>query len=267
MNAVLEGQEVTFDEARDDILAEMALDQARRMVLEAAPNIEDLLAGGATLEQVATEAGMELGQIDVDATTQDGIAAYSGFREAALAVQPGDFAELAELDDGGLFALRLDELRAPAPIPLDEARDDVATAWRAAETQRRLVVLAGELLAKLDAGDTLETLGLVVTRHEDTQRSAFIEGLPDAVIDTAFETAQGKHAMVEAAGVHLIRVDAVTPSDTGNADTARLRDMVDQQAAQGLAGDMLTSFVTALQSEAGVTFNTAAINAVHAQMR
>lgn len=267
MNAILPGQETTFEEARQDLESEVALDRARRLVLDRSAGIEDALAGGATLEEIAGEAGMEIGKIDVDATTEEGIAAYAAFREAALAVQEGDYPELKELEDGGVFALRLDELRAPAPIPMADVREDVTASWRVAETQKRLAALAAEYLEKLQNGATLEGLGLVVTRHAKAGRGKFVEGLPTAVVEKVFSTEEGGHAVVEAEGVHLIRVDAVTASDPADPEVAALRASVETQLRQAIANDIYTAYLTALQTEAGIVLNASAIEAVHAQMR
>ncbi|WP_343116962.1 peptidylprolyl isomerase [Ostreiculturibacter nitratireducens] len=267
MNAILSAQETTYEEAREDLEAELALDRARRLVLERSAPIEDELAGGATLEEIAKEPGMEFGTVEFDATVEDGIAGYKAFREAALAAEVGDYPDLAELEDGGVFSLRLDEIRAPAPIPLDEIRDDVVASWKAVETQKRLVALAEDYLAQLQNGATLEGLGLVVSQHTDAGRDTFIAGLTPQFISRVFETEEGAHAVVDANGVHLIRVDAVRQSDAADADVAALRASIDQQVRQSIANDIYAGYVMALQAEAGISLNPTAVEAVHAQMR
>ncbi len=267
MNAILAAQEVTFEAARPELETTVALDRARRQILDQSADIEDLLAGGATLEEVAAEAGMTLGKISLDATTEDDIAAYSGFREVALAVTVADYPTLAELDDGGIFALRLDAIHAPAPIPLEDVRADVVTAWTKAETTRQLVLRGDEMLAALAAGATLESLGLVVTRHDGLTRQAFVEGLPAPTLAQAFALPTGGHAVVEADGVHLVRVDSVTVADPADPDVVALRGSIDTQVARTLAEDIRAAYVAALQAEAGVSLNPTAIEAVHAQLR
>src|SRR5690606_36501056 len=63
MNAILNAQEVPFEEARDELRAELASDTARRAIVDQLENFDDLLAGGATLEEMAAETPMELGTI------------------------------------------------------------------------------------------------------------------------------------------------------------------------------------------------------------
>lgn len=148
MNAILEPVDIPFDQAIPELRGEAGLDRARRRIEDLGMQLDDLLAGGATLEELAAETDMELGRIEWDAsmTPEHGsIAGYPAFREAAAAVSEQDFPEVRELDDGGLFILQLDEIVPPSLIPLDEVRDRVAEDWKASETHRRLLALADEL--------------------------------------------------------------------------------------------------------------------------
>jgi len=114
MNAILAAQETTFDEAKETLSAEMRTDAARRAISARIEEIDDLLASGAELEEVAQEAKMDIATIDyIPTETPEGIAAYPDFREAAEALQEGDFPEAILLDDGALVALRLDEVVPP----------------------------------------------------------------------------------------------------------------------------------------------------------
>ncbi|MFW5881237.1 MAG: SurA N-terminal domain-containing protein, partial [Roseicyclus sp.] len=64
VNAVLEATETPFEEARDQLREELADEAARRAIADMREEIDDLLASGATLEELAETTEMELGQID-----------------------------------------------------------------------------------------------------------------------------------------------------------------------------------------------------------
>jgi peptidyl-prolyl cis-trans isomerase D len=83
-----------------------------------------MLAGGASLDELAQETPMELGRIDWSEDSFDNIAAYAAFRDAAAAVTEDDFPETAFLEDGSLFAMRVDEVLPPRPEPFEDARDE-----------------------------------------------------------------------------------------------------------------------------------------------
>ena len=132
MNAVLAAQETTFDQARVALAAEAQQDAARRAIADKVEAIDDLLASGATLEEVAKEQGMTIATIDyaAGADDNDAIAGYTDFRDAAAKLAQGDFAEAVILDDGGVVAMRLDAVVPPTPVPFADVRDKVATAAR-----------------------------------------------------------------------------------------------------------------------------------------
>ncbi|WP_347313293.1 peptidylprolyl isomerase [Defluviimonas sp. SAOS-178_SWC] len=267
MNGILDAQEVTFDEARDDLSAEAATDKARRMVADKSDGIEDLLASGATLEEVAKETGMELGEIAFSTGTEDGIAAYTAFRDAAAAATTDDFPTLTPLDDGGVFALRLDGIDPPALRPLDEVRDQAAAAWKVKETHDRLLKHAEEVQAKLAGGATLEGTGLVTTRFDGFARGGFIADTPTAVGEKAFALDDGGSAVVDDSGrVLLVAVNAVHAADPTSDEVVRTREALEAQFGQSLAQDMFQLFTQAIEGEAGIRLDAAAINAVHAQM-
>ena len=267
VNAILAAQEVTLDEAREELTRSIALDRARRLILDQAGGIEDLLAGGATLEDLADEAGMTLGTIDMTPQMQDGIAAYTAFRQAAAAAQEGDYPELFELEDGGAAAVRLEGVIAPAPIAFEDVRDTVAADWVAAETRKALIALAEEHKAALDGGASLESLGLVVTRHAPVTRDGFIADVPAAAIQAVFDTDVGVHAVVIDDGVHILRTDEVIAIDPADPEVSGFAASISQQVEQSLSDDLFSAFATAMQAQAGITLNGAAIEAVHAQLR
>jgi len=267
VNAVLDAQEVTFEEARDELAETLTIDRARRLILDQSGAIEDLLAGGATLEDLEAEAGMEFGTIAMAPETRQGIAAYTAFRQAAMQAEEGDYPELFELEDGGVAALRLDAIDPPAPRPFDEVRDRVASDWKASETQARLVTLAEEMQAALDNGETLEGLGLVTTRHAPMTRDAFLPDLPQAALDAVFATAPGDHAVVTQDGVHILRTDEIVAVAPDAPEARAMRRELSAQLERAISDDLYAAFAAAMQAQAGISLNNAAIQAVHAQLR
>lgn len=267
MNAILAAQETTFEQAKESLGAEMRTDAARRAIDARSEEINDLLASGAELEEVAQEAGMEIATIDYVATdTPEGITAYSGFREAADALQEGDFPEAITLDEGALVALRLDEIVPPTPVPLEEAREDVVSAWTADALAKALAARAAEVKAEVEGGASLGAFGIVsVTRN--IGRDGFVEGAPDTLIPTLFEMEDGAIAVVEGPGfAGVIRLDGITPAATTGEDAEAMRDMIEVRARQALAQDAFTLFANGLSNEAGIQLDQTAINAVHTQM-
>ena len=161
--AVLAAEETTFEEARETLAIEIQTDAARRLISDKVEVVDDLLAGGATLEDLVADAGLALATVDYVPGLQgdDVIEGYPAFRAAADAVAEGDFPEAIILEDGGLVALRLDEIVPSAPIPFDEAREDVAAAWRADALTKALSDRAIEIKAAIEGGATIGSFGIV----------------------------------------------------------------------------------------------------------
>ncbi len=267
VNAVLAAQNTSFENARSVLHAEFVADRARRMVDDNITNIDDLLAGGATLEEIADETPMELTALDFSSGDEDGIAAYENFRNAALAVAEKDFAEVLSLSDGGIFALRLDGIVPPTVIPLADVADRVTSDWTAAENRKRVLELAAELQTRLEGGETFEELALLARDEAKISRDAFVETAPAGLVADMFGQSVNGIAVVEGRDVIVLaKLSEITSFDGASANNVEVLASVAQQYSGQIGTDVFAAFTAAIQDDAGVTLNQALINAVHAQI-
>ena len=268
VNGVLAASEISFEDARGDLSIEMAADAARRDIADMIEEFDDLLASGATLEELAAETRLEQGQLGWTTTSEDGIASYSAFVTAVKAAQEGDFPEIIELSDGGIFALRLDAITPAALRPLDEVRDQVITDWEKAETARQMLVRAQDLESQVASGTPLADLDLAVETFDAITRQDFIATMPDGFIDAVFapSLAAGATTLIEDDGrVIIALIDAVLPPEDTEDNTA-IADSYIASAAQGAAQDVITAFSSALRTREGISINQTAVDAIHAQL-
>ena len=267
INGVLDATEVTFEEAEPDLRAELAANAAMRLVLEESQVIEDALAGGAEVEELAEDTLMEFGQIDYDGTNEDGIALYDGFRDAAAVAAEGDFPEMLELSDGSLFVLRLDEIVPPALPPFSEIEAEVAVAWAEDALRSALESRALELVAEIAvSGATLEDLGLDLTPVTGIGRQDFVPDRPIGVVPQIYdlETA-GELAVLPANDQALIlRLDAIQAGNVNDPQVAFMRQFIQERANESFAQDIFEGFGQAMEAEVGLTLNQRVINGVHA---
>lgn len=267
MNAILGAQEIPFEEAREALRTEYQQDAARRAIADQLEAIDDALAGGATIEELQTEFDMELGMIDYSAKSDDTMAGYPAFREAANALAEGDFPEAVQLDDGGVVVMRLEETVPPAPIPLAEARDAVTESWRKSALTTALSARAAQIKAEVDAGASLSTYGILSVSPE-IARDGFIEGTPEGFLDTVFAMTEGETKVIEdVAFVGLVKLDKVIPAASEGDGPAALKGAIAAQAEQALAQDAFQLFSDALSAEAGISLDQNAIAAVHANFQ
>ncbi len=260
----------------EDAAARLAAGESFEMIVaERGLSLSDVDLGdmtanqiGTGAEDVAAERDMTLATIAWTGAQTDGIAAYDGFREAADSVRESDYPEIADLSDGGLFALRLDSVEAPRLQTLDEVRDAAIAGWQAQERGKRVFAAAEEMVAAFAKGETPENFGLTENTEKGLTRDAFIGGAPAALIDTVFEIAAGEWAVLEdAEGAVLVRLDAVHAPDFDSDEARAIRAAFAESTAQALALDVQAAFATALEIKAGITLDRAMINAVNASMQ
>lgn len=268
VNSVLAAEETSFEDARETLAVEIQTDAARRLIADQVEAIDDLLAGGATLEDLGKEMGLAVATLDYvpgqqgDAT----IEGYPAFREAAEAVQEGDFPEAILLDDGGVVALRLDEIVPAAPIPFDEAKDQVAEDWRKEAVAKALAARAAEIKTELDGGAAIGTFGIVDVTPESS-RTGFVAEAPETLLADVFKMAEGEVKVVEAPGfIAVVKLDRILPAATEGEDAQAMQEALATQARQAIAQDAFAAFTNALTAEAGISLDQAAINAVHTSL-
>lgn len=271
VNAILEAQHTPYEDVRDELKDIYATDRARRMIEDMQEQVNDLLAGGATLEELAKETPMELGTIEFSTDVSDGIAGYAAFRTAAAKVTKDDFPEATALDDGGLFALRLDNIIPPRLQPYDAVKDRVIADWVAAETTTALEKLADEILPRIAKGEDLASFGLAANHEDAVTRDAFLEDVPEGLVAKAFELAPGEAARIPGTKgtdtVALVRTDEILPPDPDNADLIAARAAYSTQMDQQLTLDVEDAFARAIEDSAGVRIDQSAVNAVNAQFQ
>ena len=266
MNAVLAASETTFEDARDDILAEYTADAARRLVQSRSREMDEQLASGATIEELAeTEEGLTVGKIAWFDGMEDGIAAYDQFRAAAAQIEANDFPEVFELSDGSVAAIRLDEIRPPELKPLADVRDAVIADWRADATQAALADRASQFIGLFSNGnESPATQGLAEVVEENIARTGFIAGTPERMVEEIFTMEPGEWRVISGNGITtVVRLDDVNIPDQTGAEAQQIKTTFSTRMGQTLALDLQEAFATAIEEQTGVTLDQAVINAVH----
>ena len=265
VNAILPAQITPYEEAAVQIRADLATTAAKAAIAERAEPIDDLLAGGSGVADIAKDQGMASGSLDFapGAEDNDPLTDDPAFASAVAEMEPGDFAQVITLDNGSLMVIEVAEALAAAPIPYDTALPKVTEAQRLDALNKALTALAD---AHLASGARIETLG-ITTRVTSTLRSVVPGELPSEAVAKAFALKPNETAKIDAEGtVALIRLDSITPADlTTDAAKAGLKALAGQIEA-GMANDLYGLTADALTDEAGLTIDQAVINAVQSRM-
>ena len=264
VNAILEATSVPFEDVRNDLLQELSEDEARRIIGDQVVDIDDLLVGGASLEDLALETDLELGQIDMIATTTNGIAGYDNFRNEVARVSTDDFPEIKELSDGGIFAIRLDEIIEPQLPDLEVIKEAVIAAWDTAETNRRLAELGDDLMAQVKAGTSMEDLGLTATSQDNSARADQVPGTPVTLLSEVFKLDEGGVALVQNDDLTvLVELNSIISADLTGEEAQRFIGQLNTQSAQAMAADVFEAFGQNVQLRHGLTTNAGALTALN----
>lgn len=265
VNAILPAQVTPYDEAAAKIREDLALKAAAKEVATHNEAVDDLLAGGSTIEDIAKAQGMTAGTTDFapGADDNDPVTQDPAFAKTVAQMEPGDFAQSVTLADGSLLVLQVSEALPATPVPFEKAHDKVAVALHADRLAKALSALADE---KLAAKDALETLG-ITDRVGATIRSATPDGIPAAAVAKAFTMKPGEIAKIDQDGTFaVIRLDSVTPADLDTDSARKAMEQLSGQIASSLSNDVFDITSAALAQEGGLTIDQAVISAVQSRM-
>lgn len=267
VNGVLPAQNRTLEDVEDLLRQSLIADRARRQVEVLAEEYNDLLAGGATLEELADETDMQLGTVDWHRDYGEGIAAYVDFAQAAAAVTEEDFPEILRLDDGSIFALRLDEILPERPTPYDVAKEEVTGVWETERAERLLREEAEALLPQVQPETDLSTLGVTPRVEENVDRSAVLTGTPTDFVAEIFEMEPGETRILTGFGAaHLVRLDGINPGFSDPRAAALRRDL-SQRVDAALAQDIFGVFAADAMLRAGRQIEPHVLDAVNANFQ
>ncbi|MEO0390012.1 MAG: SurA N-terminal domain-containing protein [Pseudomonadota bacterium] len=263
INGILPAVTTSFEDARIALQSELALGRASRMIEGLAEDFDDQLAGGATLEQLGDETPMQLSSIDWYEDIAADVAGYPAFRAAAARVQEGDFPQIEVLEDGGIFALRLDGTSPARDATYDEVTEAVLAAFEADRLEEVLTERAAEIVPQLQSGVDAATLGLTVRPEPEVTRSSFLPGTAANMVPDIFEMAPGEIRVMEAFGaVLIVRLEDITLA-ADNPEITALRDQLQEQVSQSLGQALLDVYTNDTLLRAGQRIDQRALQAVH----
>jgi peptidyl-prolyl cis-trans isomerase D len=275
VDKVQPGHTPTLAEVRSEIVHDLARDLAVNQLVKTANQLEDALAGGATLEEAAAKIGIKavhVGPVDSKGQLASGVAPPGvpkgpKFIDTAFKTREGEGSGLVETQGGGYFVLRVDKVIAPAVRPLDEVRDTVAAAWRAQAREAKGRARAEALLQRAKGGEGLEAIakemGLKPVTTQPFNRFAGdpTGPLPPRLVAPLFKASVGEAVMAPYDdGFALARLtDAKSAAAAGAAaDAAPLQ----KELTQGMQRDILAQFDQALRDRYEVTIHRDAVDSI-----
>ena len=244
------GAVVPMNRIRDKIVASWKQDQAAGKLPKLLNQLDDGIAGGSSLEELAKTYGLQLRQLPLlDASGHGVDARVSADRTlqeilaAAFKQNQGEVGNVFELHNGDYAVLRVDELRPASVPPLTEIRDVVTADWKKSN-QRQLAEEAARKLANDWRKDdnvaaAAQKIGAILTAHHGMNRTDIEKAKKTSPIESA-----------------ILRTGApgevVTATDGGNEYIAKIRSIVPPAPASitdAVLGTTRTAAVQAVQND------------------
>lgn len=270
----------SFDEARADVEAKLKQEKAVDALYNATNRIEDALAAGSKIEDVAGEIGMKpivIPAVDAQGRGTDGqrldaLPEINDFLTTAFAMEIGAEPVLREGGEDVYYLVRVDSVTPPAPRPFETVRDSVEKVWlanqRDAKAKEKADALAqalrdGQAMDKAASADTIIQTGLNVGRLQLPQTVAVSPEIREA----AFGAAPGTTAVAPAADGDGYVVVLVKDARPGNPDSnPDLFREFEQVMKDQYSNDLLTAFQIHLGRTYGATFNETLLEETVAQV-
>ncbi len=266
------GRAAVLAEVRETLRAELVAEKAADLAFDRANRVEDALAGGATLAEVAQRFNLGFAEVATDATghAPDGAevalpvieAARPGVLLVVFATERGAQPRLAE-NEAGFVAVQVQSVTPPALRPFEGVEDQVRAAWVVDSRRRAQEERAAGLLAATRGGTPLaeaaqaaglgfrEVGALVRPQRQEAPRPGVVAA---ELLAPIFELQPREATMVPTRdGFAVAQLTEVVPGDP-EADPAALTRLKGE-VEQAMAGDLEAQFLGTLRARAAVRVN------------
>ena len=258
---IVAAESTSFDDAKNSLAKEYALSEAKKLVDEKIEESQNLLAAGGTLEDLVSEVGFKIEKILFNEETDMPVLKDQTFARSAQNTEIGEFPEIKELSNGGLFALRVDDVVAARTKNIEEVRSELEGAIEKQKIQIKLDQTANDLLKNNQyKGEIL--------RFNDKTRDTTLPDMPENVITEIFNLEIGKGSVVSGdQKSYILRLKNVSEADLSTDNAKLLISQIKNQINNSLSADLFESFANMARINSKLDINEQALNAVHSSFQ
>lgn len=271
VTAIEEGKTPTFEEAKADLEKKILKERASSFIFDLHDKVEDELASGAQLSEVAEKMKLSyqvIDQVDREGKQPDGstvtLPAQKEVLNAIFATDAGVENDAIDAKDEGVVWYEVLGVTPEQVKPFDQVKAEVEKGWRTEEARNRVAKYAQELVNSLNAGKTLEDvakdLNVEVMTSDPLKRDGMTVNILPATVAQAFTLPEGGFGAAPSGideGRVVFKVDKVTaPPPVDEQTTTRLK----RQLALLMGEDTISEYFQALENRYGVTINKQALD-------
>ena len=261
VKAIIPSKKTSFEDAKSIIEKDYRLSEASKLIDERIEDSQNLLAAGGTLEELEKEIGFRIENILFNSEASIPILENKIFYNIAQTAKINDFPEINELPNGGLFALRIDEMIDERQQEVDEIREELIEAWQKEERQNQLNKVAEDMLS------LNQYKGEILNFNKKT-RDETLPGLPEDIIKEVFNLSIGRGIVISGdQKSYILRLKGISEANL-TADTAKLLiSQIKNQINNSVSADLFESFAKMARVNSKLNINEQAVNAVHSSFQ
>ncbi len=268
-----------FDSVKEAIHKELLEEKAANQMVDISNQIDDALASGETLDNVAKEfqlAPSKIGPIRQDGSTTDNKEGMKDFEkvrsdilEAAFSLEAGETSSVQELSDGRYAVVQVNNVTPKTYKEFDSVKGDLAKLWisdqqdvlnRRRATEALQAVQAGtktlEQVAS-DMGGTVKTITVVNSKPVEAP-------LTDPLKKLLFENDKGSYQLAPAQDSYVLAtVTAAKMPDPSKASAEDLKK-IREAATQNAQNEILMVFYNEMEKKYGVKINRKLLDSMYA---
>lgn len=272
-----------YEEAQDAIRKSLAEERGLDAVYKASTEVQDALAAGTPVADIAGNLGVPAIQIEaVDQTGRDpngaavsGIIDPKGFLATAFSLPLNGDSGLRDLPErDGYYVVKVEGITPAAPNPLDEVRSEVTAIWQRDKALAEARKIADGLAAEVGASTTLSSLetkdgkvsyalvGPVTRFGQAVDRFHMIDTgrLSAQMLTKLFAAKPGEVFTADVGnGIAIVRLkDVITPQPIGPMGAARNELVMSLRNA--VTSDMMEQMNTVFAARYPVDVNQAVVD-------
>lgn len=267
-----------FDTVKENIRKDLMHDKKADEIFQATNSIEDRLASGESFEDLSKELGLTvLTMKNIRMSTRDipELKPYGDdeitILQTAFTLPENESSPLAELKDGRMYAIRVDDIKTKRQKELKEVKADVIAAWKRDEQKKKAGEAVSKALDQIDAkkltlADFAKERASKVQTYTGLNRKMATPpaGLTEGNLQQIMAAKKGMAiAMPNANGLMIGQVTAIQSTTKPPAD----KELLETKDALGkdVSQENLLSFVDALQQDYKVIKNKKLLEQMYAK--
>jgi len=264
------GKSPSFEEAKADLEKKILKERASGAIFDLHDKIEDQLASGSKLSEIADKLKLNyvlIDEVDRQGKKPDGstvtLPAQKDVLNAVFSTDVGVENDPIDAKDDGVIWYEVLGVIPEQLKPFDQVKDEATKDWKTEEERTQLAKYTQDLVNSLSGGKSLEDvakdLNQQVLTSDPLKRDSITVNVLPAAVAQAFslpEKGYGSAPSGVEEGRIVFQVDKVTPPPQLNpSETARLK----QQIGQLIGEDVVAEYFSALENRYGVSVNEQAL--------